>query len=273
MKNKKTNPLSRQVGTSPLTGRLNSKSGQIAIVVLLVSAVVLTLGLSASRKSINDLKVDTDQESLKDVFNAAESGINNYINNASKDYTGSSGSNAKVEVVNIGNDISLSSDGLVQPGLSQLFWLVDHNSNGGIGINYYRGSLSLSSTNTYGALKVDYFYIEGGSYKVDRFTCKYPDFVTTNPSGEDIVYNFTNCPPVLNNSVGRDPLLVMVTPIGVATELTLTGSSSFPLQGEELTSVGSVDSGVKTQVKVKNIYEVPSFLTEPIMARKIIKGL
>ncbi|MDD2482862.1 MAG: hypothetical protein PHE71_01085 [Candidatus Shapirobacteria bacterium] len=58
-----------------------SNQGQIAIIVLLASAILLTLGMSASRKTVTDTKVDTDEELLKEAFNTAESGINNYLLN------------------------------------------------------------------------------------------------------------------------------------------------------------------------------------------------
>lgn len=269
MKNKKTNPLSRQVGTSPLTGRINSKSGQVAVIVLLVSAVVLTLGLSTSRKSITDIKVNTDEESLKNAFNMAESAINNYLDSGSQVYTGSGDNySGNVTKTNIGGANSLSSEGLVLPNSSQLFWLVNHNANGSIGTSYYSGNInSINSSVNKVALKIDYFYIDGANnYKVDRHKCKYSAFIDSNTLGFD-----DNCDNFNLNTTGKKSLLLSITPIGLATKLTLNGSSPFPVQGEELTSVGTANNGVKTQIKARNLYQIPSFLTEAVVARKIIK--
>ncbi len=269
MKNKKTNPLSRQVGTSPLTGRINSKSGQVAVIVLLVSAVVLTLGLSTSRKSITDIKVNTDEESLKNAFNMAESAINNYLDSGSQVYTGSGDNySGNVTKTNIGGANSLSSEGLVSPNSSQLFWLVNHNANGSIGTTYYSGNInSISSSENNVALKIDYFYIQGGAYKVDRYACQYFGFSSTKSLGFDSPCSSFS----LNYVSGKKSLLLSITPIGLATKLTLNGSSPFPVQGEELTSVGTANNGVKTQIKARNLYQIPSFLTEAVVARNIIK--
>lgn len=270
-KNKNQTPLSRQVGTSPLDkGAFNS--GQIAIVVLLISAVLLTLGLSSSRKTVTDIKVDTDEELLKEAFNAAESGINNYINIGNTKYSAlSGGAGAVVDVKTIGGNgaTSLSSDGLVQPGSHQIFWLVNHDVNtGDIGIAYYNGtSVEVKSENNLVALKVDYFYIDSsGTHQIERAVCKYSVFNDGNAVG------FSECPVNLTVA-GRSPLLVLVTPIGGASKITLTGTGGgeIPLQGEELTSVGTAANGVKTQIKTRNTYQIPSFLTEAITARNIIK--
>ena len=49
-----------------------NSAGQVAIIVLLVSAVMLTMGLSMSRKESIDIKIDTNDELLKKAFDAAE---------------------------------------------------------------------------------------------------------------------------------------------------------------------------------------------------------
>jgi hypothetical protein len=49
--------------------------------------------------------------------------------------------------------------------------------------------------------------------------------------------------------------------------LSLSGASNFPVQGEDLTSVGTADNGTKTQIKTRNIYQVPSFLFDAIVVR------
>ncbi len=249
--------------------KIKKNSGQVAIIVLLVSAIVLTLGLSASRKTVTDLKVDTDEELLKEAFNVAESSINNYIGTGSTIYSiESGGAGAMVNAVTIGNGTSLSSDGSIQPGFNQLFWLVSHTNTGGVGITYYAGDItSLTSSSNKAALKIDYFYIEdsSGDYKVDRIACKTGNLTDTNLVGFDSL-----CSSLSFVVSGRKPLLIVVTPINIDTELVLTGTTDFPAQGEDLTAVGTADNGVKTQVKTKNIYQVPSFLTESVTAKSVI---
>jgi len=54
--------------------KTNNQQGQVVLMVLLASALILTLGLSASRQATVETKIDTDQEMLKKAFNAAISG-------------------------------------------------------------------------------------------------------------------------------------------------------------------------------------------------------
>jgi hypothetical protein len=249
-----------------------NNQGQIAIIVLLVSAVLLTLGLSASKKTITDTKVNTDEELLKEAFNTAESGINNYLNSGglSTSYSTSDGGKATVGSLPIGNADSLSSEGLVAANTPQLFWLVKHNTDGSVGSNltdYYTGSNPLTLTvdpGFNGALKVDYFYIEGGVYKSERFGCRYD-----NNNNPDFNNGFNRICSSLTLPVNR--LLLVVTPLGASTNITLSGGSAFPLQGEELTSIGTAGNGVKTQVKTRNIYQIPSFFIESITAKNSIQ--
>jgi hypothetical protein len=240
--------------------------GQISILVLLASAILLTLGLSASRKTIIDTKVDTDEEFLKEAFNTAESGLNNYLNIGSTVYSDGSGGNATVSKADIGGANSLVSEGKVPVGSNQLFWLVNHNVDGTVGSSYYgQASANLDVDSGYnGALKIDYYYIDNaGVYKVSRLGCNY--------GGSTTVTGYLtpdNCSAL--NLPGR-ALLLIVTPIGVPTSLTLSGLSTFPFQGEELTSVGTINNGVKTQIKTRNIYQIPSFFIESITAQNNIQ--
>jgi hypothetical protein len=253
-----------------MKNKIKNKSGQVAIIVLLVSAVLLTIGLSSSRKTITDVKVDTDEGLLKDAFNAAESGINNYINNKNnKEYSNNSnGAAASVKVTNIGNGTTLFSESLITSGSNQLFWLVNHNDNGGIGGTYYAGaSVGIEVDEDFeGALKIDYFYKNGANYGVKRLGCKYS-------TGGDVFDNgFVGRSNCETYSLTGNPLLIVITPIGGDTKLTLTGSSNFPIQGEELTSVGTAGNGIKTQIKTRHSYQtLPSFFIESMVAGNIIQ--
>lgn len=245
-----------------------NQKGQIAIIILLVSAVVLTLGLSASRKTVTNTKIETDEESLKEAFNTAESAINNYLVDTSKTTYTTTGGGASVVSSSIGNAVSLSSGGQVLANSNQLFWLVDHDTNGNLGTNYYSNtSVNLSVDSGFsGALKIDYFYIDNtNAYQVKRLGCNY--------NNSNVVTGYTtdtsSC-SIIDLSAGK-PLLISVTPIGSATSLTISGSSNFPSQGEEITADSNTSSGVKTQVKTSYIYQLPSFFIDAITAKNIVQ--
>ena len=149
---------------------------------------------------------------------------------------------------------------------NQLFWLVNHNSDGSIGTAYYgSSSINLAVGDGFnGALKIDYYYIEAGIYKVQRLGCNYGGGSTV--TGFDS--NTTSCSSL---TLSGNPLLLITTPIGTPTSLTISGASVFPLQGEELTAVGTAGNNVKTQIKTRHIYQIPSFFLESITAKNTIQ--
>jgi len=244
----------------------NKNQGQVAIIVLLVSAILLTLGISASQRTITETKIETDEEALKEAFNTAESGINNYLDTKSANYT-TDGSEATVVSSAIGGNGQIVSDGQVAANSNQLFWLVNHNEDGSVGTNYY-GSNTVKltfDTNYTGSIKIDYFYVSGGTYQVKRWGY--------NENGSNTVngFNASSGSSVDIDLSAGSPLLLSVTPIDKNTNLTLSGSSNFPQQGEELTSTGVTNSGVKTQVKTRYIYQVPVFFMEAVTAANMVE--
>ena len=246
---------------------IKQNKGQIAIIVLLASAIILTLGLSVSKKTITETKITTDEESLKQVFNTAESAINNYLNTGVVNYT-TEGSGATVVSSVVGNSSSLVSEGQILANSNQLFWLVNHDTDNNIGSGYYTGtSVDLKVNDGFnGSLKIDYFYKDaGGNFGVKR--------LGYNFGGNDLVTGFSanaSTTVTLDLTAGS-PLLLSIIPLGAPTGLTLSGSSNFPGQGEELIASGSTGSDVKTQIKTRYIYQAPSFLMDAITARNIIQ--
>lgn len=246
--------------------------GQIAIVVLLASAIILSLGLSASKNTAIETKIDIDEELLKEAFNTAESAINNYLNNTEKNYQ-NIGSGATIVSTSIGggNVHNLSSEGKILANSNQLFWLVTHNNNGSIGETYYNGGdVTLKVDDNYsGALKIDYFYIDSSNeYRVSRKGCNYGSNSETFAGFADKL----SCSSLeLGLEKGNRPLLISITPLGVSTRLALMGNSEFPLQGEEIVSSSSTDNGIKTQIKARHVYQIPTFFIDAITARNTVE--
>lgn len=246
---------------------IKQSRGQIAIIILLASAIVLTLGLSASKTAVTDTKIDTDEESLKEAFNTAESAINNFLIDTNNTSYSTEGSSANITFDSIGNANSISSEGQVLANTNQLFWLVKHNENGSVGTSdtdYYPDDFRITADNSSIALKIDYFYIDASNnYKVDRFGC----YTGTNSS----LIGFTfDCNQNISTT-DKKSLLVSVTPLGGSTKITISGNSDFPSQGEELTAISITDSGVKTQIKTRYVYQLPSFMLDAITAKGMVE--
>jgi hypothetical protein len=249
---------------------IKQNKGQIAIIVLLASAIILTLGLSASKVAVTDTKVDTDEESLKEAFNTAESAINNFLINTNNTSYSTEGSSASITSNIIGNADSISSEGVVPANTSQLFWLVDHDADGKIGTNYYQGnSIKVEVDDDFtGALKIDYFYKNDTTYSVTRSGY---NFSSTNPIVNNFIDNGNSSKEVIITTNNGDPLLLAITPLGSATSLKISGPADFPSQGEEITAASSTDNGIKTQIKTRYIYQFPSFMLDVITAKGTVE--
>lgn len=254
------------------------------MIALLVSAVIMTIGLSISKKTVVNTKVETSQEQLKQAFNAAESGIDYYFGTGSTKFVAvDNRSTADISVKNIGGGSTVTFDQFVLSGKGLDFWLVSHDNSGNLDYSsYYNGgaiSLCFSNPLTAGAIKVDYFYRAGGNYFVKRYgynlltdaVSGYSNFASPPGQGACIA-NYRQ----LNLSVplavaGEVPLLLATKNIDTGGRLYLLGTGqSFPVQGITVNStgrVGDVSVGVVNRsLEVNKTYQVPAFALEAITA-------
>jgi len=258
------------------------RRGQVALVVLVVSAVVMTLGLSLSKRQVEEGKIDADEELLKKAFNAAESGIDYYLGTGETGYTSPGGdSRAEVSVSTLGGGSILDMEEYTVEGKPELFWLVDHSQEGGVSFSgFYEGSsLEVCSNNSFaGSLVVSYFYVDGGVYKIKREGFNLGTVLMVNNFEDKSDIAIDSCGQgekgvVISSllEVGTIPLLLTVEPIFSGASLSLKGNADFPIQGKEIESVGMVTASdvavVTRKVLVKESYQVPSFMLEAITAR------
>lgn len=250
--------------------------GQVALIVLIVSAVVLTFGLSISKKTTVETRIDTDEELLKKAFNAAESGIDYYLGSEGTKTTYSNPDNqerADVTVRQLGGVgvRELNFENYTLKNQKALFWLVEHNADGSISSNHFIGmDVNICVDSAFvGALKVDYFYRDGvtDEYKVGRYGFNIGGSSTNSVSGfvdQTLTAGCFNFPLVGNKS-----LLISVTPLFNNTRISMSNSTSdFPSQGEEITSVGRAgdlsNTGVNKKVTVVRGYKVPFFMMDAV---------
>jgi hypothetical protein len=256
-------------------------SGQVALIVLLISAVGMTIGLGMFKKKTANLKVETNEEELKQAFNTAESGVEYFLVTGKTQFTAiDSLSKADVVTKNIGEGSTVNFDQYTLPNTNVIYWLVAHTVDGGIDMGtYYTGTdLSLCLNNTFnGAVKVDYFYRNpSGNYKVVRLGYNLT---------ADLVGGFSNINPVQGSCASSyrqvaltaalpmglgTPLILAVKPIGVGGKFYLLGNGPlFPVQGVNITAtgkVGDINTGVKRKINVIQTYQMPSFALEAITA-------
>ena len=267
---------------------MNTKnSGQIALIVLVVSAIVLTIGMSVSKKTVVETKITTDEELLKQAFNAAESGIDYYMGTGVTQYTApDSLSKANITIQDIGGGGKTESLGVVTLKNTEDFtWLVGHNGDGSIDYTqkFLGTGITMCVASSFdGGLKVDYFYRDASNnYAVERFGF--------NVGTANRVTGFNNvttgtCPgnsgmkgvplSLVLNPATITPLLLVVKPIAADTLFTMVGvGGSFPNQAIEISSTGkagnlSVAGGVQVNQKVKvvNQFQASPFMLDAVTA-------
>ncbi len=261
--------------------------GQVTLVILVISAVVMTIGLSMSKKAVVETRIDTDDETLKQAFNAAESGVDYYLGTGEVNYSSPDGMTAEVTVNTIGGENELNLDEFTGENKVALFWLVGHDSDGNIDYSQYYGegsdlsgdNLEICVSNDFdGSLKVEYFYLDDGDYKVSRKGFNYSLGQTVSGFDDKSGATSDSCGSGrkevdVADFTGDDttPLLLTATPIFAGTKLSLRGSGTFPAQGEEIVAVGrAVDEtmgGVNQRVRVFERYKIPAFMLEAMTAR------
>lgn len=251
-----------------------SQKGQVAVIVLLISAVMLTMGLSFSKRTVVDTKIDTNEEQLRKAFNAAESGISYYLGTRRTDYVAPDGlSSADVTVNDIsagGNTINF--DEFLPVENADFYWLVDHLVDGSLGSHYYGGdSVDVCGIGFTGSLKVDYFYRNGLNYGVNRYGFNFSRNVIR-------VENFADANPgCVTINTPNDPLLIVIRPIFNGGRFYIDGDTgfTFPSQGFDINSLGkaggaSADVEAQMQVNrrlsVRWRYQLPDFLLSAVTA-------
>ena len=244
----------------------NYNNGQVAIIVLLVSAVMLTMGLSMSKRTTVETKIDINDELLKKAFNAAESGVDFYLGTGGIGYSSPDKvSTADINVTQISVGTTRIDFGEYVPkGDTEFFWLVDHDTDGNIGTDYYTGaSVDICGVGFTGSATIDYFYKNGVNFGLKR---RLANFNTEAVGG---------CVMVATSQI-NSPLLLTVTPVvdgGKFYALGLPGTS-FSSQGTDIASIGKAGgveaaagaTRVEKRIVIRKRYSVPSFLLTGVVA-------
>lgn len=247
------------------------RSGQVAIIVMLVSALLITVGLSLSKKTTVETKIDYNEEALKKAFNAAESGIDYYLATGEKTYSSTDNlSKATVATENIGGGDTLNFNEFTPQNGVQYFWLTDHDLGGSLGTGYYSGNFKVCADSFSGSMEISRYYLSGGIYGVKRYGYNFSD---TKVNGFNDDYASQDCTPDINSE--NNTVLVTVTPIFAGAQIYMTGTATFPIQGERINSTGSAgvifdgsseSSKINKKLVRERRYKFPYFLLSGIVS-------
>lgn len=249
----------------------NYKKAQTVIIVLLVSAVLMTVGLSLSKKATTETKLDINEESLKKAFNAAESGINYYLGTGNTKYSSPDNlSSAEIKPRKIEAEGTILDFGeYVGVNDSEFYWLVNHLNNGDIGATYYNlGTVNVCGTGFTGSIEIAYYYKSGGNYGVGRSGVNFSSDASKKVNG--FTDALVDCVVINTNYPSVSPILITVTPIFNGGRFYLTGSGNFPSQGIDISStgkIGEVNLGqVNKKLRVVQRYKIPYFLLSGVVS-------
>jgi len=263
---------------------MRKNRGQVALVVLIISAIALTLGLSLADRVRTDIKTDTDDEQLQRAFNAAESGIENYLVDPGSEYEGSDGSLAEVSSSSVIGDVIGFEEQTIRDHYAY-FWLVGHNGDDiNMAESYGSDSIGICYNDFPGAMAVYYFYVDAGNYKVDRTVYNIQDDWMNDGINDDVYgeisgmcegYSFgMSFNKVDGSNPSITPLLLVIRPINGASRFAVMaqGGATIPSQGIIIDSIGR-SGKASTTVSVYKRWDPSyymSFLLEGLTAESSI---
>lgn len=260
-----------------MKNKFQNNLGQVVLILVLITVVGLTIGLSLISRSITDVRISSQIEQSSRAFSAAEAGVESALRGAVVGGpTGTvtlPGASADYNVTGLGG----SGDTYVLPvavvNTTQTVWLIPHNDDGSInedGTPYPANSSLDICWGTEGsgepAVLLTLIYKEGAIYKIAKGA--YDSIVRGNnfdPSelaGGYCDGNFRyrkQITPTTDFGVASSATLLALrvqslyssTPIAIKPK----AGQTLPLQGKKITSVGQTETGIARKVQVIEAYK------------------
>ena len=266
----------------------NKNKGQIVLILVLITVVGLTIGLSLISRTITDIRISSQIEQSSRAFSAAEAGIETALRgNVEIGPTGTvslEGASANYSVSTVGGTDANYNLSLTEVGNSQTVWLVEHNADDSINESGY--SYPVSSTlevcfgtrpDSNGAVLVSIFYKDGTDYKMAKkaidSSVRDNGFIIAdvlgNYCGGQFRFRKIIMPSTDANSNTNDfnispsaiLLFLRLQPLYEASAITIDPQSILPVQGRIISSIGQTATGVARKIQVYQGYPVlPSLL-------------
>jgi len=263
---------------------LNRKdSGQTLLIILLVAAVILTIGLAVASYSITNIKISQQEEESARVFSAAEAGIEEALRlgglpEGGTITVGEITANVTEQIQGESSIFNFAGDKFESGELANI-WLIGHDVDGGLDPSTYfpaNGTVTVcwgDSTDTSGddtpALELALLYQDSGSFKVARGAYDPKDRGNAFELADDIDGgNCGNLAFAKDVNLGADlgipggaipyTLRLRLLYNSSANSLAVSASSNLPKQGKCYESTASiVESGVTRKVRQCQFFQSP----------------
>lgn len=267
----------------------NSNTGQVVLMLVLITIVGLTIGLSLISRSVTDIRISSQIEQSGRAFSAAEAGVETALKAVTVNGTSGTitlpGASADYSVTSVGGSTNSLTFPLTEVGSSQTVWLIPHHSDGTIneagpwdsGNQPYPTTQSLDICFTAGAMGnpaviATIYYKEASTYKVAKKAydsqVRNNNFILADTGSGycDGAFNFKKTiSPVTDGDPATDDfginssatlLVLTIQPVYASASLAVKPSFSLPIQGSQITSVGQTSTGVVRKVQVNQGYPV-----------------
>lgn len=271
-----------------MTHNQNMKPGQALIIILLILAVITTIGLSVASRSVTEVSTSITSDEGTRALSAAESGVEYALSTGLAGVDTDIGYDVSVATQNSSAQVTLVDK--LKAGEVGTVFLTPHLSNGNLDTaNVYNGNKfnvcwgnsGTPNDNSAPAAEVDLYYFEGNAYKISRLTYDPNVPPRSNNNFSTLSNNFdinSDCPSGSAFAFGTQ-IGLNAGGFGVSTNNLLFlqirlfynedvahvvgvkngtggGGDSFPAQGMVITSTGTSGGSTK-KVQVLQTYGAP----------------
>ncbi len=247
--------------------------GQVILIILLVTTIGLTIGLSLVSRTINDVKISSQIAESQKAFSAAEAGIEAALKGAA---TGGNlsltGATADYNVSDYGGGNVAFSIPNIAAGDSKTVWFINHNDDGSIPANpskvYTSDTIDICWGNSADstALELTLFYLDAGITPTIAKAVYDPTGTISSPTpgGSDLCGHGSLSQAVNDLSIqsvfganlassSDNAIFLRVTPLFQASDVIVQGGS-MPKQGKQISSTGQTGTGVARKINVLQGY-------------------
>lgn len=266
-------------------------TGQVVLLLVLITIVGLTIGLSLISRTVTDIRISSQVEQSSRAFSAAEAGVENALKAAVA--TGPTisinlpGASANYSVSSVGGSTNVYAFPLTQAYMLQTLWVSGHDDTTNALLETPESSYPVDKTleicwgsdpNKTPALLVTLLYKDtsANTYKISKLAFDSIDrgnnFYLANTVGSycDGNYRFskviqaTSSPPDgFGISASNTVLLTLrVQPLYEDAVIAIKPEVSLPVQGKLVISVGQTDTGVVRKVQALQGYPVLPILLD-----------
>lgn len=245
----------------------NSQSGQVGVIVLLISAIILVVGLSIANRTIKESQNIVSQEDSARVFSTAESGIQQALGNIfqfENDQNAQLPEEFSFEDANL-NQVSVTTEQNFEGFVAEKSTLeikITEGQTGIVNINWSKTDCSQGAAN----LLIGHYFLVAGQYDVNYYMtgncASYTDqnLISANSSTLD-PYKFQYAINIDNTN--NQSSFLRIFPLDRGSDINVSAATSLIANGQyTILSLAQMPDGSSAKaIEVKrSIPSAPSFM-------------